>query len=122
MCSMSAITSALICQKMGFGHSRNKTVARYLCHMFFLDASYFSDERFGRSDVVSDFNTLSCSTGYTNITQCSVSTKGSGCYVSSTTCSTEYGIRCYSKCISWVLSIQYNMLKLLVVARMVSQG
>ena len=56
-----------------------------------------NDQRYGRSGISNNFNYLYCDSGDTVISDCTEYTSGGSCYISSSTCSTEYGLRCYSK-------------------------
>ena len=58
----------------------------------FIGSLIISDERFGRLNMKSIFQSLSCSSTYTDLSQCSVSTT---CTLN--VCSTEYSLRCFSE-------------------------
>ena len=68
-----------------------------IAYNFFTDASVFNDERFGRSDVISSFNYKYCSSNQIPLSQCTEVRRGSACYITTSRCTIEYGLRCYSK-------------------------
>ena len=76
---------------------------------FISDATIFDDQRFGRKNSLNTFNYKYCSNDHVFFSQCIEVRKGSSNYISYSRCTTEYGLRCYSKIIgilwSYILSI-----------------
>ena len=68
-----------------------------ISHYIYLGASVFSDERFGTAGYVSDFDSITCSSDASedHMINCTIA-YSTGCTV--TSCSTEYGIKCFSEC------------------------
>ena len=72
--------------------------------LYCIGGTVFDDERFGRSDISSNFNYVLCSSSDTDLSECSTHNEVStGCYVSSSVCTTEYGLQCYSKYIKTII-------------------
>jgi deleted-in-malignant-brain-tumors protein 1 len=83
VCSLNSYAANLMCKSLGFTQ--------------FTWGSIVSDERYGRSDITSDFNYLYCNSNHHSLSDCYTYTKGSGsCYITQSTCSTEYGLRCFN--------------------------
>ncbi|XP_019850477.1 PREDICTED: scavenger receptor cysteine-rich domain superfamily protein-like [Amphimedon queenslandica] len=80
-CGMSSITASLICKQLGY----NSTYA-----------SVFNDERFGRANSRNLLNYKFCSSTHQSLSQCTNVIKQSSCYITPSSCSIEYGLRCYS--------------------------
>ena len=70
---------------------------------FSLDASIFDDERFGRNNALNTFKYKHCSSGQQYFSECTEVRKGTDCYFSYSRCTTEYGLRCYSKLLLLVM-------------------
>lgn len=67
------------------------SIIRWVC---FAGSLVISDERYGRLSGYSKFQSLSCSIGSdTSLSQCSVSQRS--CSQGATTCSTQYGLKCF---------------------------
>ena len=100
VCSLNSYTASLMCQKLGYTQytCRNITFIHQIHQTcYYTGSTIFIDERFGRSNNKSNLNYIYCNSGHTDLDDCSVYNKGSsGCYISISTCGTEYGLRCYS--------------------------
>lgn len=71
-----------------------------MLYISFLDATIFSDERFGTSGYISDFQQISCSSDASenHMSNCSIIYKR-GCGQGGYSCWNEKGIKCFSKSI-----------------------
>ena len=102
VCQLDSTTAVLICKALGYTQYKCKSIdIRYqflyivITH---IGGLMFDNERFGRSDISSNFDYVSCSSSDTDLSECTTHNEVStGCYVSTSVCSTEYGLRCYSK-------------------------
>ena len=64
---------------------------------YYTGGTIINDQRFGRSNNQSNLNYINCDSEHTDLDDCSVYNKtSSGCYISTSTCEIEYGLRCYS--------------------------
>lgn len=102
VCSLSSRAATLMCQKMGYTSFTCQLLVcfRYVCFSFsyFLTGgSVINDERFGRTNNKTLFNYMYCSSSAAQLSDCTEYTKGGGCYLSVSSCGTEYGLRCYSE-------------------------
>ena len=97
-CGMSSITASLVCKQLGYNSTcKSKQYFSQNCELLLSDVSVFNDERFSRSNMSSTFNYKYCSRSQSSITNCTDVIKESLCYINPSRCSTEYGLRCYSK-------------------------
>ena len=100
VCSLNSYTASLMCQKLRYTQytCKNTIVLYIMIHQtcYYTGGTIFNDQRFGRSNNQSNLNYIYCDSGHTDLDDCYVYNKGSSCYISTSTCGTEYGLRCYS--------------------------
>ena len=101
VCSLNSYTASLVCQKLGYTQytCKNIIILYSMIHQtcYYTGGTIFNDQRFGHSNIPSNLNYIYCNSGHTDFDDCYVYNKGSsGCYISTSTCGTEYGLRCYS--------------------------
>ena len=98
-CGMSSITASLVCKQLGYNSTCKYMHWTRLLLIFctITDASVFNDERFGRVNSKNLFNYKFCSSTHQSLSQCINVIKQSSCYITPSSCSIEYGLRCYSK-------------------------
>ena len=70
---------------------------------FSLDASIFDDERFGRTNALNTFKYKQCNSDQQYFSECTEVRKESVYFISYSRCTTEYGLRCYSKLLLLVI-------------------
>ena len=98
MCLLSRVTAKLICDHFGMLECKLfASILSFCKHYFYLLILYtvgsiVTDEMFGRVDIISNFQYLTCSTSNNKLSQCSVITT-----CAPTNCSIQYGIRCSGK-------------------------